>query len=539
MVLNLNWKAGLDRSPWRPEAPCIALGSAGTAFIYDQRNNNTRLPFIFFYRSTGILDAFNTFTGDWLNVTSSLTLATVGAGSCAIFHPSQGPGVGTLSGSGSIGTISAGSTTTVTLSTVLLQAVGLNQLADRGDGIGFRMRVIGMSSGGSGHTNEVTITKNTAGTTPTITFTPALDFTPQAGDGYEILSGKVYVLGIGASPIIKMLDIGTGYPSSVGLSNTNLPTIGTDSFFLATAEVYISNDRNPGDGFIDNGATYNQAGNKACSVTGSPTSITIQAAALTNPSIPSLGTNEYRNFQIRIVQDATAPTSVGQRRNITSHTSGNTPTFTVPAFTVTPSTAALFVVEQNNDRLLLRTSASTNMYNYSIGGNAWDASTTWAAGGTGNGAGVMIAPAFGITRDPTGNRLQGQMFVFTGGNNANVDMFDITAGATGAWTAAIAKGFGGAVLSTTGTCGCYDPVTLGGQYFHISTVAASSAARMSRFNVLTQTFEAGTYMPYFCGSSVIGQRMAMSYVFDGATKLAVLYQEVANAIQMFSQLVPI
>ena len=541
MVMNINWKAGLDRSPWRPESVAPAAFATGNGIAYDARNDASRIPLAFFYANGGAF-IFNPVVGDWFPIVT-YSPASNGAGSASVFHPSQGPGVGLLTGGSAagIGNVASGTTTSIGLTTALPAAVGLNQLADRGDGVGFRMRVIGFHAAGSGKTEEVTITANTAGTTPTITFTPALTFTPASGDGYEILSGKLYCLLNGAlgTTTWRSIDIATGLVTN--LTNTNLAaTIATDSFLLARPEVYVSNDRNPGDGFVDTGSTYNNAASKCCIATASSTT-TLTCAALTAPATPSLATNEYRNFQIRVVEDTGTPTAVGQRRNITSHTSGNTPVFTVPTFTVQPSATAKFVVEQNNDQVLARTSATTNMYNYSVGGNAWDAATTWVAGGSGNGAGVMMAPAFGITRDASGNRLQGQIFVFKGGATATLDLFDTTGGATGAWTAGITYGYSGQTF-TTGTCGCYDPVTLGGKYFHISVELGSlSPGRMARFNVMTQTLEVGTYRPYPCsaGNPSAGQRMFVAYALDGTSKLANLYQMPSGIAPMFSQIVPV
>ena len=73
--------------------------------------------------------------------------------------------------------------------------------------------------------------------------------------------------------------------------------------------------------------------------------------------------NQFRNFQIRIVEDATTPTAAGQRQIISSHTAGTTPVFTIyAAWTVQPSIAAKFVIENPNE-IILRT-ASTSTYSY-------------------------------------------------------------------------------------------------------------------------------------------------------------------------------
>lgn len=55
------------------------------------------------------------------------------------------------------------------------------------------------AGGASGKIAERRIVANTSGTTPLITVSPALDFTPTSGSRYEFLSGAIYVLSTGAS----------------------------------------------------------------------------------------------------------------------------------------------------------------------------------------------------------------------------------------------------------------------------------------------------------------------------------------------------
>ena len=86
------------------------------------------------------------------------------------------------------------------------------------------------------------------------------------------------------------------------------------------------------------------------------------------------------------MEDTVIPTAVGQRRNITSHTAGASPVYTVPAWTVTPSANAKFVIENNGDRILLWTTAQQTTYTYKIGANTWD-TTTFATRGAAMGAG--------------------------------------------------------------------------------------------------------------------------------------------------------
>jgi hypothetical protein len=86
--------------------------------------------------------------------------------------------------------------------------------------------------------------------------------------------------------------------------------------------------------------------------------------------------NEYRKFQIRILQDTVNPTAVGQRRNIASHTAGSSAVYTASRnWTVTPSSRAVFVIENNGDRILLWYAANTSTFTYNITANAWDTAT--------------------------------------------------------------------------------------------------------------------------------------------------------------------
>lgn len=78
-----------------------------------------------------------------------------------------------------------------------------------------------------------------------------------------------------------------------------------------------------------------------------------------------------------------------------SHTAGPSAVYTVPAWTVTPSASAVFVIENNSDRILLWTSVSTSTFTYNIAANAWDI-TTFAARPAGQAGGGMSCPSFFI-----------------------------------------------------------------------------------------------------------------------------------------------
>lgn len=512
MATTLGFKDIIDTPKWRPNSPALGASAAGGCLAYDMRNDSQGPAYIYFLRSATLLDGYDPTTDEWVSIISPALAGTFGAGAAAVLHPTQGPR----------GTIAAGATTTTfTLTTALPAAVGVNQLANRGDGVGHRVRVVGNAAGSSGKSEWRNVVANTAGTTPTITVDSAFSFTPALGDAYEFRSGRVFMLSAGtlAAGMWKYYDILTNSVSG-NLATTNLPaTVGGDSSLVALSEAFVPNDKVPGtDGFLG-----------AITATASgATSIT----AGTLPSSASLAADEYRNFQIRIVQDTTTPTAAGQRRRISTHTSGTTPVFTVAAWAVTPSATATFVVENDDDKILLFTN-QTSIYTYNITGNTWD-TTTWAAAANAGGAGIVAEQSFGITRDTTGNARHSFIYRIRGGNVATIDVFDIAGGATGAWSADIAYKNKGLTTFTTGSCGVYDPATMGGRFIHLNL---NGTQRFLRFDVRNRTLDPLTYLRFPQGAALVGGKMALALFIDGSTKLAAVYHLTNTQTQFFSTLV--
>lgn len=518
MSTTTNFKDLIDLPMWRPESPAIGATAAGSSIAWDHRNNNTSHPFFYYLRSATNFEALNPLTGDWMILGSPALTGTFGAGAFAVFHPSQGPR----------GTIAAGATTTsITLTTVLPAAVGVNQLANRGDGVGFRIRIITNTAGAAGKIEERTIVANTGGTTPTIYLDSALGSVPASGAGYEIISGRVFLLssGIMAAGCWKYYDIATNSFSG-NLSITTLPaTLSMDTNGLALSECHVPNDAIPGEGFIPGGDTYDGA--KKCILATASSSTSITGSGM----FADLQANEYSNFQIRIVEDTTTPTAVGQRRRITSHTLGATGVFTVPTWTVTPSESCKFVIENDDDKILLRTTAAVGVYTYNITANTWDATTF--ANMTACGLGVIFEQAFGITRNIAMNARHSNIFCFRGGATTGLDLLDIAGAATGTVTNTNVYG-NLAQTFTTGTTGAYDPVTLGGRYLHINI---NGTQRMARFDMKNRVLEPSTYMRYPQGVALVGQKLAHIVFIDGSTKINMLYQLTHTQTHAFSLLV--
>lgn len=516
MPTTLGFKPVFDLPEWRPISPSLAASAVGHCVTNDLRNSSWRDPHIWALQALTYLNKYNPRTDGWISTPSFTTLGgSVGAGSFAIFCPSHGP-AGAVAGTPT--------TTSFTLATLPNSAsINVNQLADNGNGQGFRIRVYGNSAGSSGKCEERTITANTAGTAPVITVDSAFSFTPAVGDHYEIMAGRIYMLTTGtvAAGFWKAYDIATDTCSG-NLATTNLiATTATDSSAVMLDEQYVPYDRTPGDGLLSGGASYNGGSNQAIQGTAA------DATHITGSGMPAaLAASEYANFQVRIVEDTVTPTAVGQRRRISSHTSGATGVFTVPAWTVTPSASAKFVVENNND-LLLTAGTTTVVYSYAAGGYAADAnwSTAAAAGGAmqyanppaAAGAGGLWAPCYGCEVDSARNLRHSHLIWFRGAASTAVYRLDIANGASGTWSAALTTPI--TTTLTTGASGVYDPVTMQGKYFYVNV---NGTTRNWRFNVRELAMEPFADVRYSPGTAVVGGRCSMLYLIDGATKLGFL-----------------
>ncbi|UXQ89119.1 hypothetical protein [Synechococcus phage MinM1] len=508
------FKKVLDRLLWAQVAPSPNAHAAAMSMAGDMRNDSSRNPFIYTLHSNALLNRFNIVTKAWQVVsTTPLTAGTFGAGSTSAFAPSFG----------AVGTIAAGATTTsVTLTTALPTAVGVNMLANRGGSgeLGFKLRIIDTVAG---RTEERWIVGNTAGTTPTITLETALTFTPATGARYELLCGRLFMLGAGTTGagIFRTFE-----PASNTLANrgtTNLPaTIGTDSAMLVLDELYVPYNHRPGEGMVKGATSYDTGLVALLATAAGASSLTGQATG----GDAVIAANEYRNFQIRIVADPTTPASVGQRRIIASHTAGPSPVYTLgTAWTTQPSASARFVIEQPN-LIVLRSSAVTTTYTYnytdatvnngttSIAADAW--STTYVgAAPAANAAGCLWAPSFGIQPDPARNARHSFNYFWRGGA-VTLDLLDIAGGTTGLWTGGIT--YDGNVNSFgAGTTGCYSPFGQEGRYTYVNVYTASAVNQIFRFDARNRVFS--PYVPtdfIQSGTAAQGGRMAAYAAIDGS-----------------------
>jgi len=507
------FKKVIDRPMWIPVAPAPNGHGAGTCLCSDLRSDISRNPFVYDLLSTATLNRFNITTKSSALAVNPGLGGTFGIGAATVFAPSQGLK----------GTITTGATTTSIPTSTVITAVGANMLANRGGSgdYGFKIRIIGRAAG---KVEERFIVANTAGTTPTFILDNALTFTPANGDLYEILAGRVFMLSAGAI-------VATSFRSFEVASNTlanggtaGLPTPATDSAIVALDEQYTPYNHNPSEGFIKGTFEYdnNLVSRKALAATAT-TANTITGQASGGDS--GVLANEYRNFQIRIVQDTTNPTAINQRAYIASHTAGASPVYTLGAnWTVQPSSTAKYVIEYPN-LLVLRTAANTTTYTYNYNDTAYNNGTTNLAANTwsttlfgtapaANAAGNIWCPAYGIQPDTQKNARHSHLFFFRG-SAVTLDLLDIAGGTTGLWTGAVVYD-GNTTTMGGGTSVAYSPFGGEGRFSYINAYSASAINQIFRFDAKNRVLS--PYTPtddIQAGTAAVGNRMAAYVAIDG------------------------
>jgi hypothetical protein len=315
------------------------------------------------------------------------------------------------------------------------------------------------------------------------------------------------------------------------LTITNLNALSVDATAFVLDELYVPTGRAPGEGFF----------NVMTATATTATTLTGTAAA----ADASQQTNEWANFQIRITEDTGAPTAVGQRRKITSHTSASPNVYTVPTWTVTPSATCKYVIEGIGDIVVFTTTGAATTNTYAASG--WRADGTWSTNATSGGGSLQIPVrpantatgmcatwAFGFTAldAQKANRYSG-VYLLRGGATAIIDCLDL---ATLSWSTGIGGNdivYAGKGLTTftLGTSLAYASATLDGEYFYINQ---SGTQRFLRFDALRRVLEPYAYLRYPQGTAVLGGKLFTSVFIDGATKLGFLQARRNTGVEMFS-----
>lgn len=512
------FKKVIDMLMWRQVPPAPNAHAAAGILAADMRSGLSRNPFVYQLVNATVLNRFNVVTKAWNFIQSPALGGTYAVGAEMAFVPSFGL----------VGTIQAGATTTqVTLNTALPTAPGLNMLANRGGSgeYGFKLRIIDNGAGGSGKTAERYITGNTASTQPVIDVISSFGFTPATGSRYEIVAGRVFMLSAGAlaATIFRSYEVATNFLANK--TNTGLPaTVATDTSFMVLDEQYTPYNMAPGEGMVAGAYAYDTGVETRHALTATATAAgTLTGQAALGDAV--VAANEYRNFQIRIVEDTVNVTAVGQRRIIANHTGGGSPVYTLgTAWTVTPSTNAKYVIELPN-LIVARSSATTSVYTYnysdatinngtnSIAADAWSTAYFGVAGAA-NAAGGMWAPSWGIQPDTSRNARHSHCHFFRG-TSAVVDTLNIAGAATGSWSSAIV--IDGAVTTTAASCGAYSPYDNEGRMFYMNIYVASAINQIYRFDVKHRVLAPFTPTDLIqAGTAAQGKRMAAYCAIDGS-----------------------
>lgn len=501
---------GLDRQIWVPvNRDFNNAHAAWVSLCSDKRSDVSRNPFVYQLVSNTVLNRWNFITKGMGQAINPWLWGTFWAWSTSEFVPSR-----QLEGN-----IWAWSTVNKVVTSTVITAVWVNMLANRWGSWDFwyKIRIIWKASG---KVEERFIIANTWGTTPTVWLDKDLTFTPQSWDTYELLAWSVFMLWawVLAATTFRSLEVATNGLTS--LSNTNLPaTIGTDSYMTVLDEQYTPYDVEPGTWFIKWSFAYDvgsQSTRYALSASAVWASSITWQASLWDAVITA---NEYRNFQIRIVQDTVNPTAVGQRRVIASHTAWPSPVYTLgTAWTVNPSTSAKFVIEYPNVILLRSTATSTlYVYNYNketlnnwtnnILTNGW--STTYF--GTPSGAvwaWCMIIPSFGIEPDIGRNARHSFVYFVRWWNTTTIDLLDIAWAINGTWSSTIVYD-GNQITFNTWACWDYAPNDQEWRFFYCNPYVASVNNQQYRFDVKNRVLSPHTPTSQVqSGTAAVGNRMA-------------------------------
>lgn len=537
----------IDLPGWRQMQPKDAVHAAGGGMCCDKRNDQQCDHSLWTLDSATQLTKYSARYNGSQQV-GSPALAAFAPGGFMVFVPSFGI----------VGTIGVGSTTTKIVTSaatslgVAIGALGTNQLVTTDTDYGYHIRIINKVTG---KTQERFIRGNTAGATPTIYLDGPLDSAPNSGDRFEIQSGGVMMLAATTTA--------AGQTRYYNQANQTFANAGATGITTATAasgvvldELYVPFDRKTGEGFLVGAGTYDNSytseidGSTIDEAKGCLTATATGASSITGEALAGdwqVLANEYRNFQIRIVEDTGAPTAVGQRRMIASHTAGASAVYTLgAAWAVTPSSNAKFVIE-NPNLMLVQSTTQVAMLAYNLSdasitnGTNTIAAFTWsstyfnAAGGTAHAAvvatGTMAFPCYGHRpqRQNDGVKLSRHSYIwFFRGSSTTLDLFDMAGGASGTWTNGVTYS-GTSATFAAGACGDYDPVTWDGEYAYIQNyVTTGVPAQMYQFNVAAASLVPWVKTPTQAGTVAQGNRLVVTCgVPDGnddpENKLAMMY----------------
>jgi len=539
MVTNYNLPK-IHRKEFQMMTPYPGSNTAAGVFVMADETARGNIAMLVY--STTVQYLYHHDEDGFTQVPSGALAGAFGAGACGTYHPWS-----------ITYTANGGSTTTVT---VAAATHNLNGVV-----VGKTIEFISAGTA-SGERRTITKIKTVGGGagTITLTFDKAVSTAILNTHTFRIASGSFFVMNAGtiAAGIFKRFDVAT-MAWQASLATTNLPaswaTDGRLTTLVAEPGVMMTETATGGTSTtltLSTAAwTDNQWANRFLLIIGgtgngqvakitSSTSTTLSFAALTTApdatsvfqilsqrphavvvatagaattitnSAKSWTTNQWTNYQIKIV----AGTGLGQTRIISSNTGT---VITVPAWSVTPDTTSVYVIEPNEDYLYLLGNNAVTMYRYSISANTWTvmAPTTAraAAPSTAMGACPIIYTGDDTWADETDIQDGRYIYSFRGGAGALLDRFD-TAGGTSGAGAWLAITYVGTETFTTGSAYKAD-----GRYIYIRK---DNTNRFFEYSLRGNYIEPFTTNMYTESTGVLGNKIWV-HDYDGTGTVKWVY----------------
>ena len=462
----------LDLKRWEfctPTATATGAGQCADLSRHVQQN-------VLLLQSATLARLYSVEEDGWITLPSpALTGSPLdGSGICA-----GAWSTGTTVGASTL-TASAGSTTTITTNQTLAR-----------DLRGYPIHIVSGPNAGV----TLTISSNTLGANAVITV-PAQASAFTNATVYRLGTPTWYVVcsGTQSAGTFRKYDYATNTWTT--LSQTGLPTLGTDGVLVATPSWqwtdYLA--------FATGTAT---AGG---------------ATTITN-SAKSWATNQWANYQIRIVSG----TGAGQIRTVASNT-GTVITVSA-AWATNPDATSQYSLEGNDDFLYYIGNNAVTLYRYSISGNAWSTITpTVARAGAAtaglSGLWVSGSPDSAWTSESAiinGRRIYSHRGV-------SLDYYDIAANA---WT-------------SVGPAPGNETFAAGSQYAYSGRYLYSQlnqTGRWFRYDVVTNDTVGWTTALYTQATAVTGSRCWVARYVDGNTTIEYVYFVLNSLTVLLRQMV--
>jgi hypothetical protein len=417
---------------------------------------------------------YNADEDGWLQLPNSGVAGQFAAGTCGEFRAVSAPG-GNITN-----TATGGSTTTV-----------ITNLTITRDLAGVAFHVIGGT--GVGYSGK--IKTNTLGANAVITLETAHSVAFDATSQFRMYGGSLWFFNGGTSVGFGVYDRATNAWTT--RSVTGLPTtFGTEGQLVSTPGF----SSNRGAGFVN-----------ATAIAGS-TSTTLATGK-------TWLLNQWANMQARIISG----TGAGQIRAIASNTTGGVATVSA-AWTVTPDATSVYRIEGNEDHFYLMGNNAVTLYRFTISTNTWATLAPTAARAAAPGGGATADWIDGVQDTDWNNEAyaahhgtslvhQNGRYIYSlrGGGSNVLDVYDV---ALNTWYSGIAYGQQTETFNN-GSCS----VDLDGSIY----IQKEATSRIFRLNVAKNVLEPFAFVPTPQGAVVNGDKMFLTTLLEGATRVNYLY----------------